>query len=120
MPQPGFIGDVLESAATHVPVQGAARTRRIASRVHGERIDEIQVRETVVVVIEHRDAARHRLDDVLFFWSGVMAERQACLGGDVPEEQFRGRGRLRYGDDERCGGDWNAGAHHHLSAPPLD
>ena len=95
-----LVGDVFEAAFAEVVIERAARSRRVLRGFNGQRVDEVHVRQAVVVVIEQRNAAAHRFDDVLFFRSGVMLECDAGFGGDVAKQDGR---RLR-GDRRREAG----------------
>ena len=89
----GLVADVFEGAVAAVAVKGAFGGGDVAAGFHGERVDEIEVGETVLVVIEGGHAAAHRLDDVLLFRRRGMPEGDAGGRGDVAEKLLGGGGR---------------------------
>ena len=88
----GLVGDVLESSVAEIAIERAARRVRIVGGVHRQRVHEVDVRQPVVVVVEERHAAAHRLDDESLFRRGVMLERNAGFARDVAKEQLGAAG----------------------------
>jgi hypothetical protein len=109
MPDASLVRDVFKAPVPEIVIERAAGGVRVVRRIDRQRIDEVQVGAPVVVVVEHRNAAGHGLDDVFLFRRGVMAERDAGLGGDIAKEHFR-RGRL-YEDERRGEGRQNRTRH---------
>ena len=95
MATPALVGHVLEAVAAEVPVEGAPRLLRVVRGVDRQRVHEVEVDAPVVVVVEGRDAAAHRLHDELLLGRGVVLERDPGLRADVAEERLvrRVRGR---------------------------
>ena len=103
----GAVGDVFELPAAEVAVERAARRLGSVGAVDRQGIDEVDVQPAVVVVVEERDAAAHRLHDVLLFRRGMMLERDAGLARDVAVENRRraglAAGRRGSRQEEQCG-----------------
>src|SRR3954471_23291193 len=124
MCQPRLLGDVFEPAMTEIVVERAARGIRVAGSFDGQRVDEINIRQTVVVVVEQRDAAAHRFHDELLFGGGVMLERDPRVFRDIAKQKRRGsRGLCRARGSHTRRGEEQAGnpdAHgRSLCAEPL-
>ena len=101
-----LVSHVLEFAGPQIPIERAARRGRPLRGVHGQRIHEVHIDQAVVVEIEQRDAAAHRLDDVPLVRRGVMLEGDAGFRGDVVEQRHRRRRGIgkKYSDEERRDG----------------
>ena len=109
--EPRLVGDVGEFAVPEVAIQRAARRRRILRRRNGQRIDEVDVEQPVAVVIEQRDAAAHRFDDVFLLGRRVMLKGNPRFSGDVAK-QDRLRRRERQGARSHSAGECDNGSHY--------
>src|SRR5207247_4505699 len=94
MSDAGALGDILELSISQIAVERTSSGLRVFGGLDRERVDKIEINQTIVVEIERRDAAAHRLDDVFFFGRCVVLKSDAGLGGDITEEQLRRIGRM--------------------------
>ena len=69
-----LVRHVLELHVPEVAVERAASGIGVVGRVHGEGVGEVDVEEPVVVVVEERDPAAHRLHDVLLLGRGLVLD----------------------------------------------
>jgi hypothetical protein len=112
--QSGLLGHVLETPPAQVPVQAIEvhggcplDARRLARTDHQRStIDKEKVQETVVVEVEQRDAAPHRLDQKLLIrWVGMMPESDTRRGPDVSEDgELIAAVQARRQADQHCTG----------------
>jgi len=83
-----LVGHVLELSLAEVAIQCAARRARILRRLDGQRIDEVEIGQPVVVEIEQRHAAAHRFDDVFLLGRGVVLKRNTRFAGEISEQDL--------------------------------
>jgi hypothetical protein len=85
------IRHVLEFPVSEIAIERAASRVWIVGRCDGQRVHEVDVRQSVVVDVHERHAAAHRFDDEFLLLRGVMREGDAGLACDVAEQHVRGR-----------------------------
>jgi lactate dehydrogenase-like 2-hydroxyacid dehydrogenase len=85
------IRHVLELPVSEIAIERAASRVWIVGGGHGQRIDEVDVRQPVVVDVHERHAALIGFDDEFLLRCGVMREGDAGLARDVAEQHLGGR-----------------------------
>ena len=87
-----LVGDVRKGAIVIVVIERAARSRPGLVHRDAGRVGEVQVRISVVVVVDDRDSAAHGLDDIARFRTREMIE--VNTGGSRDIDQTSGLGRF--------------------------
>ena len=91
----GLVRDVRERAIVIVVVERTLRLLPGQRHLHACGVREVDIRIAVLVVIDQRYAAAHRLDDVARIGRRHVVEVNAGAGGDI--HQLRRSTRLRRG-----------------------
>src|SRR6266404_2090949 len=81
--EPGLVGNISKSAVAIIVIERAAGFATRLHQINGKRVNEEEIRISVVVVIKQRDTAAHRLDDVLLIRRGYVFESDPGARRDV-------------------------------------
>src|SRR6185312_17518938 len=88
-----FVGNVSEGSVMVVVKQGAAGLLALQRDRHTRRIGEVDVEPPIAVVVQQRDTAAHRFDNVTLLRAGEMRKVDSSGDSDVHKSWRRGGGR---------------------------
>ena len=103
-PEPGGLADIPKTSVAFIAVQRAHQPRRPARPGHFPALHEEEVRRTVAVVVEHRQARPHRLYRMpVAPRAPLVLEGETGLHCHVPQHDLRGCGLgLDEHKEKRC------------------